>query len=228
MADTRKSKLRSGTEFQFFHIFSRAPIMASTGRHDVTRLLDAVSTGQCQPTDDLLQTVYEELRALAEHFLHTERPDHTLQATALVHEAYLRLVDQRNVRWQNRAHFIAIAAQAMRRVLVDHARGQLAQKRGSRKRVLLSDVTPIASLRDVDLLALDEALHRLEQIEPLDARIVEMRALGGLTVQEVAEVVKVDEKTVRRHWNYATAWLYRELTKGDSRQGVPARKRDPS
>ena len=202
--------------------------MASPGRHDVTQLLAAVSAGQRQAADELMQAVYDELRALGQHLLREERPDHTLQATALVHEAYLRMVDQREVRWQNRAHFFGIAAQAMRRILVDHARGQMRQKRGGRKRVLLSDVAPIAPQLDVDLLALDEAIGRLEEVEPLDARIVEMRALGGLSVKEVAEVLSIDEKTVWRHWNYAKAWLYNELTKGDSRQDIPAEKRGPS
>ncbi len=202
--------------------------MASPGRHDVTQLLAAVSAGQRQATDELLEAVYDELRALGQHLLREERPDHTLQATALVHEAYLRMVDQREVRWQNRAHFFAIAAQAMRRILVDHARGQMRHKRGSRKRVLLSDVASIAPQRDVELLALDEAMQRLEEVEPLDARIVELRALGGLTVGEVAEVLSVNEKTVWRHWNYAKAWLFNELTKGDSRKDIPAEQRDPS
>lgn len=200
--------------------------MVDPDHHDVTQLLDAVSTGQRQATDQLLHAVYDELRALGEQLMQEERPDHTLQATALVHEAYLRMVDQRDVRWQNRAHFFAIAGQAMRRVLVDHARAYLRHKRGGNKRVLLSDVTPIAPQRDIDVLVLDEALQRLEQVEPLDARIVEMRALGGLKVNEVAEVLGVNEKTVWRHWNYAKAWLYNDLTSADAPKATP--ERDPS
>jgi RNA polymerase sigma factor (TIGR02999 family) len=188
---------------------------------DVTRLLEAVSGGRSEAVEQLLPAVYDELRRLAAGYLRGERPDHTLQATALVHEAYLRLVDQREARWQSRAHFFAVAAQVLRRILVDHARGKRAGKRGGgRRRVMLSDVTPVAPERDLDLLALDEALARLAVEEPIDAQVVEMRFFAGLTIEEVAEVLGVNEKTVRRHWNYAKAWLYREVGKGDTGAGA--------
>ena len=200
--------------------------MSNPGRDGVTQLLAAMGSGERPAVDRLLEVVYDELRALAEQCLRGERSDHTLQATALVHEAYLRLVDQRNVRWQNRAHFFAVAAQAIRRILVDHARSGQRQKRGGgQRKVLLSDVTPVVAERDLDLLALDEAMQRLAQDEPFEARIVEMRFFAGLTIEEVAEVVGVNEKTVRRHWNYAKAWLYREVAKGDTGAEPPASTR---
>jgi RNA polymerase sigma factor (TIGR02999 family) len=187
---------------------------------DVTGLLEDVSEGRREAVDQLLAAVYGELRGLAHNALCGERAGHTLQATALVHEAYLKLVDQTHARWQNRAHFFAVAAQAIRRILVDHARTSKRQKRGGgRARVMLSDVTPIAPRHDLDLVALDEALQRLAEKEPTEARIVEMRFFSGLTLDEIAEVLDVNERTVRRRWNYARAWLYREITKGDTIDG---------
>jgi RNA polymerase sigma factor (TIGR02999 family) len=184
---------------------------------DVTRLLDEVTSGRRVAVDELLTAVYGELRGLAQRALRDERAGHTLQATALVHEVYLKLVDQTHARWQSRAHFFAVAAQAIRRILVDHARTVGRQKRGGgRARVALSDVTPLAPRRDLDLLALDEALQRLTDNEPTEARIVEMRYFAGLTIDEIAEVLDLNERTVRRRWNYARAWLYREITKGDA------------
>ncbi len=192
--------------------------MGGTGRHEVTQLLAAVRVGQREAVDKLLVAVYEELHALAEQSMRDERPDHTLQPTALVHEAYLRLVEQRSVDWQDRAHFFAVAANALRRVLVDHARAHKRQKRGGGKPTIpLSDVTPLVPLPDLDLMALDEALKKLAEDEPREARIVEMRFFAGLTLEEIAVVLGVNEKTVRRHWNYAKAWLYREVAKGDTR-----------
>lgn len=163
--------------------------------------------------DDLLPAVYGELRAMAQSLLAEERPDHTLQATALVHEAYLKLADQSGAKWQDEAHFFATAAQAMRRILVDHARGKARMKRGGglERRVLLSDVCRVALPRDIDLLALDEALESLAAGDPMDARIVEMRFFAGMRVREIANVLGVTEKTVQRHWNYAKAWLHRAL-----------------
>jgi RNA polymerase sigma-70 factor, ECF subfamily len=166
---------------------------------------------------ELFPAMYGELRALAQSFLNDERPDHTLQATALVHEAYLRLIDQHSVTWQSREHFFSVAAQAMRRILVDHARTRNRQKRGGGNRpLLLSDVCPAAPERDIDLVALDEAMGKLAADDPIDARIVEMRYFGGLTVQEIAQVLGVTEKTVQRHWNYAKARLHRALTANES------------
>ena len=179
----------------------------------ITQLLVAWSGGRREALDDLLPLVYDELRRLASRYLRHESPDHTLQPTALVHEAYLRLVDQRRVRWRNRAHFYGIAAQIMRRILVDHARAQRAEKRGAGwERVpLIEDEMP-AGAGDVDVLALDEALARLAVFDPQQERIVELRYFGGLTIDEVAEVVGVSAATVVREWTIAKAWLRAELS----------------
>jgi RNA polymerase sigma factor (TIGR02999 family) len=159
--------------------------------------------------------VYEELRVVADQYLQSERPGLTLSATALVHEAYLKLIDQQGVRWQNRAHFLAVAAQAMRRILVDHARTKGREKRGRGwRRLSLSAVDPETPLKDLDLLALEEALELLAVEEPLETKIVEMRFFGGMQTQEIAEVLKIAERTVRRRLAYAKAWLFRELSKG--------------
>ena len=191
--------------------------MTEPSDHVVTQVLVAVRDRQAGAVDRLLPVVYDELRALAQRFLRREKRNHTLQPTALVHEAYLRLIDQREAKWQDRAHFCAIAAQAIRRVLIDHARARKRQKRGGdRVRVTLSAATPIFVGKDTDLLALDEALERLAETEPLGARIVEMRFFGELTVEEVAEVLDMSDRSVRRHWKYAKAWLFREIKKGDT------------
>lgn len=196
--------------------------MGGPDRQDVTQLLSAVRDGREPAVDQLLEAVYDELRELAAECLRSERPNHTLQPTALVHEAYLRLVDRSDIEWQDRAHFFAVAAQAIRRILVDHGRSVRRQKRGGgQTKIRLSDVTPVAPQEVYDVLALDEALDRLAQAEPLDARIVEMRFFSGLTIEEVAEVLSVNEKTVRRHWTYAKAWLYRELSKDHNRSAPP-------
>ena len=179
----------------------------------ITQLLVAWSGGRREALDDLLPLVYDELRRLASRYLRHESPDHTLQPTALVHEAYLRLVDQRRVRWRNRAHFYGIAAQIMRRILVDHARAQRAEKRGAGwERVPLIEEEMPASAGDVDVLALDEALARLAAFDPQQAQIVELRYFGGLTIDEVAEVVGVSAATVVREWTIAKAWLRAELS----------------
>ncbi len=162
--------------------------------------------------DQLVPQVYAELRRLASSYLRRERPNHTLQATALVHEAFLKLVDQRAVRWQNRAHFFGIAAQAMRRILVDHARAHAAGKRGSGERHLSLDETLIVTgAPDFDLLALDEVLTRLAALDPQQSRVVELRFFGGLTMEETAEVMDISPATVGREWTLAKAWLYAEL-----------------
>ncbi len=189
-------------------------------QQDVTRILTAVRSGDEQAVNDLLPVVYDELRALAQRFLGQERRDHTLQATALVHEAYLRLVKQDQAQWQDRAHFFAIAAQAIRRVLVDHARAHKRQKRGGgRGAVTLSVANPVFAGPDIDLEALDEAIRQLAEHEPLEAQIVEMRFFAELTEEEIAEVLGISDRTVRRHWNYAKAWLYREMKKGETTAG---------
>ncbi len=175
-------------------------------------MLKEVSRGKDSAIDRLMPLVYDELRALAESYLAHERPDHTLQATALVHDAYVRLVKQEEVEWQNRAHFFAVAAQAIRRILVDHARGHQRIKRGgSRQRVRLEEDVALVSERDLDLVALDEALNRLAALNERQARIVELRFFGGLTLKEVAEIVGVSARTVDGDWSMARAWLRRAL-----------------
>ncbi len=156
--------------------------------------------------------VYAELRSLARRYLRRERSDHTLQATALVHEAYLRLVDQRGVTWQNRAHFFGVAAQAMRRILVDHARRHHAAKRGGPAfKISLDDVVVAAQERSDDVLALDDALTRLTALDPRQGQIVELRVFSGLTVEETAEALGISPATVKREWMSAKAWLTREV-----------------
>jgi RNA polymerase sigma factor (TIGR02999 family) len=181
--------------------------------HDVTLLLSRVSEGDNSAPDKLLELVYEDLRHLAGRYMRDERSDHTLQATALVHEAYMRLVDWKNVSWESRAQFFAVAAQVMRRVLVDHARGKNAAKReGSQQKLALADAVSFASEKEFDVLVLEEALTRLEKQDPRQAKIVEMRFFGGLSVEEVAHVLKVSETTVKREWKMAKAWFQRELS----------------
>jgi RNA polymerase sigma factor (TIGR02999 family) len=182
---------------------------------DVTRLLQQWSSGQEQALDGLLSRIHHELRTLAASYLRRERPDHTLQPTALVNEAFLKLVDQRAVRWQNRAHFFGIAAQAMRRILVDHARAHGASKRGgAARKVALDADTLVGSAPDVDVLALDEALSRLAVMDPQQSRIVELRFFGGLTMEETAEVMRLSPATIGREWRMAKAWLSAELGSG--------------
>jgi RNA polymerase sigma-70 factor, ECF subfamily len=159
-----------------------------------------------------MPVIYGELRRLAASYLRRERRDHTLQPTALVNEAFLKLVDQRDVRWENRAHFFGIAAQMMRRILVDHARAHGASKRGAGERPLsLEEASIAAPTPDVNVIALDEALTRLATLDPQQSRVVELRFFGGLTVEETAEVLHISPATVGREWKVAKAWLYAEL-----------------
>jgi len=184
-------------------------------QQDVTRLLVAWQDGNQQAFDDLIPLVYQELRRIAARARRRERAGHTLLTTDLVHEAYLRLVDQREGHWQNRAHFYAIAAQAMRRILIDRARRHHAAKRGGGAEMIsLSDVADWPAAARVDVLALDEALTRLEAFDPGLSRIVELLCFGGLTVKEAAEVQHVSERTVHREWKVAKAWLYRSMQAG--------------
>ncbi len=180
---------------------------------DVTQLLLDWSRGDRTALDRLMPLVYTELRALADRSLRHERTGHTLQGTALVHEAYLKLVDQRQVRWQDRAHFFAVAAQLMRRILVDHARRHGAAKRGSgRPALALGEADAAAGeVPLIDLLALDRALDRLAAFDERQARIVELRFFGGLTIEETAEILQVSQATVKNEWSLARGWLYREL-----------------
>jgi RNA polymerase sigma factor (TIGR02999 family) len=178
---------------------------------DVTRLLLAWSDGNEAAATLLVDAVYDELRQLARKYLVRERRDHSLPATALVHEAYLKLIDQRRVRWQNRAHFYAVAAQVMRRLLVDHARARGATKRGVQLTIPLDGVDVAAGGRSADLMALDTALDKLAALDPRQARLVELRYFGGLTIDEAATVMDVAAITVKRDWAIARTWLYREL-----------------
>jgi RNA polymerase sigma factor (TIGR02999 family) len=180
---------------------------------DITGLLLAWSDGDREALERLTPLVYRELKKLAESYLRRERPGHTLQPTALAHEAYLRLIDQQNVRWQNRAHFFGIAAQAMRRILVDHARARLAEKRGSGMAVSLDEAIDVSDQRADQLLALDEALKTLAGLDPQQSRVVELKYFGGMTLEETAEVLGVSRATVIREWRMAKAWLYDELSK---------------
>lgn len=182
--------------------------------HDVTQLLLAWSDGDREALDELTPLVYRELKKLAESYLRRERAGHTLQPTALAHEAYIRLIDQQNVRWRNRAHFFGIAAQAMRRILVDHARARLAEKRGCGGAVVsLDEAIDVSERRADQLVALDEALKTLAELDSQKSRIVELRYFGGMTLEETAEVQGISRATVIREWRMAKAWLYGELNK---------------
>ncbi len=164
--------------------------------------------------DHYAGTVYDELRMLAAALLDQERPSHTLQATALVHEAYLKLVDQRHASFRDRVHFLAVAAQAMRRILIDHARGRGRIKRGSLQKISLDSKLVVAFEQTVDLVSLDDALNTLTSVNADAARVVELRYFGGLTIEETAAVLGVSDTTVEREWRYARAWLYRTLGNG--------------
>jgi RNA polymerase sigma factor (TIGR02999 family) len=181
-------------------------------QQDVTRLLVRLTEGDRGVLDDLLPVVYGELRKLASSYLRRERVGHTLQPTALVHEAYMRLVDQTQVQWQNRAHFFGVAAQMMRRILVDHARAHEAEKRGGEfQKLSLDENIDVSGERDVNLVALDDALNLLAEIDPQKMKIVELRFFGGLSVEETAEVLGVSAPTVKRQWRMAKAWLYGQV-----------------
>jgi len=184
-------------------------------RGEVTALLKDWSGGDREALERLMPLVYGELRRVAASYLRSERPDHTLQPTALVHEAYFRLVDQKEVVWQNRAHFFGIAAQIMRRILVDHARKRQAAKRDAAGLKVVAEADAASAPNDApDLLALDSALDALERLDPRQARIVELRFFGGLTVEETAEVASISPATVKREWRTARAWLRREIGDG--------------
>ena len=179
---------------------------------NVTQLLLAWSDGDATALDRLLPFVETELRRLASYHMKRESAGHVLQTTALVNELYLKLVDQRQAKWQNRAHFFAVAAQLMRRILVDHARRQLRSKRGGgAANLTLEDAVIISPEKSEDILSLNEALDRLAKLDPQKARIVELRHFGGLSVLETAEVLKISEVTVIRHWSLAKSWLRREV-----------------
>ena len=186
--------------------------------HDVTKLLmEWNKGGEEDSPEKLFSAVYNHLRRLARRHLRGEKPGHMLQTTALVHEAYLKLIDQRNVSWQNRAHFFAIAAQAMRRILLDHARRNIAEKRGGAiHKISLDDLSDVPQMPDEKLIALNDALNELAQIDAHQSCIIELRYFGGLTVEETAEVLKVSPRTVQREWTIARAWLYQNLSNKNS------------
>jgi len=180
-------------------------------RREVTALLKEINAGAESAPEMLLPLVYDELRKLAQSYMENERPDHTLQATALVHDAYIRLVDWENVSWQNRAHFFSMAAKVMRNILVDHAVKRKAQKRDFGQRIELTDNVSFTGGNDVDLLELNEALEALDEFEPVQAKIVELRFFAGLSIEETAHVLQVSPATVKREWAIAKTWLYRRL-----------------
>lgn len=183
---------------------------------DITRMLAAMDEGDEEVLPKLLSAVYDELHGLAERHLKRERRDHTLQATALLNEAYLRLVDQRNQDWKNRSHFLAVASTAMRRVLLHHARSHLAQKRGGdHGKVTLFEAASVFEERAEDLVALDEALEKLSEFDPQNARVVELRFFGGLKVEETAEILGISTRSVERGWRVARAWLRQAMEPED-------------
>lgn len=189
--------------------------MSGAGVHDVTALLIDWRAGDAAAVEKLMPLVHGELRRIAKRHMAGERPDHVLQATALVNEVYLRLIDVRRVQWQDRAHFFAVAARLMRRVLVDFARAQKNQKRGGAlHRVTLDQDLPVATETPADLIAIDEALQALAVDYGRKAHVVELRFFGGLSVEETAEVLEISEETVMRDWKFAKNWLMRELTRG--------------
>jgi RNA polymerase sigma-70 factor (ECF subfamily) len=193
-------------------------------QQEITQLLSELSGGEEGALDRLLPLVEGELRRIAARHMRRENPNHTLQTTALVNDAFLKLVGQREVRWQNRAHFFALSSQVMRRILLDHARGRARAKRGGDlDRVGLREAETVSRERSEELIALDDALNRLAEFDPLKSRIVEMRHFGGLTVEEAAEVLGVAPVTVMRHWSLAKAWLRREL-RGGKNSDPPKRK----
>ena len=187
--------------------------MTAGSPQNLTQLLQAWSDGDPSALEELVPIVEAELLRLAQHYLRQERPGHTLQPTALVNEAYLRLMEWNSASWQNRSHFFGVAANVMRRILVDHARRYRYLKRGGEMvRVMLDEDATVSSPRDADLVALDEALQDLAAIDLRKSQIVEMRFFGGLSVEETADVLKISARTVKREWSLARAWLYDELS----------------
>jgi RNA polymerase sigma-70 factor (ECF subfamily) len=185
---------------------------------DVATLLGELDVGNDKAVAELVVLLYSELRSLASRYLQRERGDHTLQTTALVHEAYLRLANQRKVHWKNREQFLGVAAQLMRRILVDHSRGHDAKKRGRGfEKVFLEEAAGVSKRKAADVIALDEALTRLAEFDPQQAQLVELRFFGGLSIEESAGVLRVSRTTLKRNWNLAKAWLARELREGEQK-----------
>lgn len=187
--------------------------MTDSVNKDVTKLLEAWSEGDGRALEDLMPLVYDELHRMAKRYMQSQPSGHTLQTTALIHEAYLKLADQKEKHWQNRAHFFAVSARAMRHILVDHARTRQAKKRGGTTEfVSLEDVAVISNERAAEVVALDDALENLFVLEERKGRVVELRYFGGLSVEETAGVLKISPETVMRDWKFAKTWLLRELS----------------
>jgi RNA polymerase sigma-70 factor, ECF subfamily len=192
------------------------------GPIDVATLLGELDVGNDKAVAELVVSLYSELRSVASRYLQRERREHTLQTTALVHEAYLRLADQREVHWKNREQFLGVAAQLMRRILVDHSRSHHAKKRGRGfEKVFLEEAVCVSQDKAADVSALDEALARLAKFDPQQAHLVELRFFGGLSIEESAAVLGVSRTTLKRNWNVAKAWLARELREGESKHVGP-------
>jgi RNA polymerase sigma factor (TIGR02999 family) len=190
--------------------------MAAPSSQGVTQLLKAWSNGEQEALEQLIPLVYNELHRLAHRYMERERHGHTLQSTALVHEAYGRLIDLKDVSWQNRAHFFGVSAQLMRRILVDYARSRRFSKRGGEwRQVSLNEAVAVFRDRRTDIVALDDALRTLASIDPRKGRVVELRFFGGLSIMETAEVLKVSQETILRDWRLAKVWLLRELSNAD-------------
>jgi len=190
--------------------------MSKESPHEITQMLLELTDGNQEVVNQILPHIYDELRRLASSYLRRERSNHTLQPTALVHEAYMKLIDQSRVKWQNRAHFFGIAAQVMRRILMDHARKHTAEKRGGEAELLPieEEILIVSHDKSAELIALDDALQQLSEIDERKAKIVELRYFGGLSIEETAEVLGVSVPTINREWRMAKAWLYSEITGG--------------
>ncbi len=187
--------------------------MVDSGSKDVTKLLEAWSDGKQEALGELMPLVYDELHRMAKRYMSSQPSGHTLQTTALIHEAYLKLADQKEKRWQNRAHFFAVAAQAMRHILVDHARTRQSEKRGGAAQMIsLEEAAIVSAERASEIVALDDALKSLSAADERKGRVVELRYFGGLSVEETAEVLKISPETVMRDWRFAKTWLLRELS----------------
>lgn len=191
--------------------------MVAQSPGEITALLTELQAGNRSAESRLVPLVYDELRRLARGYMRGERPDHTLQPTALVHEAYLRLIGQRGIAWQSRAHFFGVAAGLMRRILVDHARAHRAEKRGGHElKITLDEALVFTEEKSTELLAVDEALNRLTERDARQGSVVELRFFGGLSDEEAAKVLGISTRTVKRDWHVARAWLYKEISKGRS------------
>lgn len=187
--------------------------MNASSNPDITQILQDWNAGDASAPERLMPLVYAELRSLGAHYLRNERSDHTLQATALVHEAYLKMVNQKWAAWQNRAQFASVAARAMRQVLVEHARAHRAEKRGGKlEKIYLDETRELGAGHDPDLIELDEALKNFATLYPRESEVVEMKFFGGLDAEDIAQVLNVSTKTINRDWNFAKTWLCRELT----------------